>query len=106
MRLRPCPIELYTVSYRYLLQDEHFIEIEDTPGYTTAFNQLVFATKKPLDPFAGSVANPKVHLAESLKKASVRYPGKLQPLIQSGIKGESINKLQEYLLSANIASLS
>ncbi|KAL5250460.1 hypothetical protein ACHWQZ_G016253 [Mnemiopsis leidyi] len=87
-------------------QDEHFIEIEDTPGYTTAFNQLVFATKKPLDPFAGSVANPKVHLAESLKKASVRYPGKLQPLIQSGIKGESINKLQEYLLSANIASLS
>ena len=92
-------------SHVSCVQDEHFIEIEDTPGYSTAFHQLVFATKKPLDPFAGMVAEPKQHLAESLQKLSVRYPGKVQPLIQSGVKAPAISKIQEYLRAANIVSL-
>ena len=30
--------------------DEHFIEIEDTPGYQTAYSQLIFAGKPEHDP--------------------------------------------------------
>ena len=33
--------------------DEHFIEIEDTPGYQTAYSQLIFAGKPDYDPVAG-----------------------------------------------------
>merc|ERR1719315_333010 len=33
--------------------DEHFIEIEDTPGYQTAYSQLIFAGKPDTDPVAG-----------------------------------------------------
>jgi exportin-2 (importin alpha re-exporter) len=33
--------------------DEHFIEIEDTPGYQTAYSQLIFAGRPDYDPVAG-----------------------------------------------------
>lgn len=39
--------------------DEHFIEIEDTPGYQTAYSHLIYAGKRDHDPFA-QVENPKV----------------------------------------------
>ena len=39
--------------------DEHFIEIEDTPGYQTAYSHLIYAGKRDHDPFA-QVDNPKV----------------------------------------------
>jgi len=86
--------------------DEHFIDIEDTPGYQTAFCQLVFASKRSPDPYHGSVADPKVHLAQSLQKLSVRYPGKLMPLIQGGLQGDTVRHLQSYLTAANIPTLS
>ena len=37
--------------------DEHFIEIEDTPGYQTAYSQLVFAGNAEADPFKGKIIN-------------------------------------------------
>ena len=33
--------------------DEHFIDVEDTPGYQAAFCQLSMAGKKDFDPFKG-----------------------------------------------------
>merc|ERR1719431_2252538 len=42
--------------------DEHFIEIEDTPGYQTAYSQLIFAGKPEHDPVAG-VGDVRKHLA-------------------------------------------
>ena len=33
--------------------DEHFIDVEDTPGYQAAFCQLAMAGKKEFDPFGG-----------------------------------------------------
>ena len=36
-----------------LPDDEHFIDIEDTPGYQTAYSQLVFAGKREDDPVKG-----------------------------------------------------
>ena len=57
--------------------DEHFIDIEDTPGYQTAFSQLAFAGKKEHDPIGDSMGNPKILLAQSLHKLSTACPGRV-----------------------------
>lgn len=57
--------------------DEHFIDIEDTPGYQTAFSQLAFAGKKEHDPIGEAVSNPKILLAQSLHKLSTACPGRV-----------------------------
>lgn len=85
--------------------DEHFIEIDDTPGYQTAFSQLVFAGIKERDPFSKLFPNPKTHLAESLHRLSSQHPGKLQGMIQSGLSGNATQVLQSYLQVANISTL-
>jgi len=56
---------------------EHFIDIEDTPGYQTAFSQLAFAGKKEHDPVGQMVNNPIIHLAQSLHKLSTACPGRV-----------------------------
>ena len=85
--------------------DEHFIEIEDTPGYQTAFSQLAFVGSRDKDPFSGEVPDPKVHLALSLHKLSSQHPGKLNTLISSGLDQESLKYLQSYLDTANVSTL-
>jgi exportin-2 (importin alpha re-exporter) len=85
--------------------DEHFIEIEDTPGYQTAFSQLAFVGSRDKDPFGTEVSDPKVHLAHSLHKLSSQHPGKLSALISSGLDQDAIKYLQSYLQAANVATL-
>lgn len=58
-------------------EDEHFIDIEDAPGYQTAFSQLAFAGKKEHDPIGATVNNPRVHLAQCLHKLSTACPGRV-----------------------------
>ena len=86
-------------------EDEHFIEIDDTPGYQTAFSQLVFAGIRDHDPFGEVVPNPKTHLAQSLHRLSSQHPGKLQGMIQSGLSGNATQVLQGYLQVANVSTL-
>lgn len=64
--------------------EEHFIDIEDTPGYQTAFSQLAFAGKKEHDPVGQMVTNPKIHLAQSLHKLSTACPGRVSIFIIKG----------------------
>lgn len=85
--------------------DEHFIEIDNTPGYQTAFSQLVFAGIRDHDPFSKLFPNPKTHLAQSLHRLSSEHPGKLQGMIQSGLTGNATQVLQSYLQVANISTL-
>ena len=85
--------------------DEHFIEIEDTPGYQTAFSKLVYAGVKERDPFATTVPSAKTFLAQSLHGLSSQYPGKLQGMISSGLSSDAMQYLQSYLQSANVSSL-
>ncbi len=33
--------------------DDHFIEVDDAPGYTVAYSQLNFANKQEHDPLGG-----------------------------------------------------
>jgi len=80
--------------------DEHFIEIEDTPGYQTAYSQLIFAGKPEHDPVAG-VGDPKAFLASSLAALAARQPGKLPGLI-GGLQQQPQVFLQQYLLSAGV----
>jgi len=35
------------------LPDDHYVEVDDTPGYQAAFSQLAFAHKKDHDPLNG-----------------------------------------------------
>ncbi|KAH9496808.1 Exportin-2 [Bulinus truncatus] len=82
--------------------DEHFIEIEDTPGYQTSYSQLAFAGKQDHDPLSGFTDDPKINLAKHLEKMSVRRPGLIQPMINSGMEAEAKNFLNQYCRVANI----
>jgi len=81
--------------------DEHFIEIEDAPGYQATYSQLVFAGRKQHDLCQG-IPEPKVHLAKCLGKLATAHPGKLMPIISSGLQAEASNYLQQYLSAANV----
>ncbi|XP_064605063.1 exportin-2-like [Liolophura sinensis] len=81
--------------------DEHFIEIEDTPGYQTAYSQLAFAGKKAHDP-VGETVDPKLLLAKNLEKFSATCPGKLKPLMAAGLSTEAQSFLHNYLQAAQV----
>lgn len=83
--------------------DEHFIEIEDTPGYQTAYSQLAFAGKKERDPFSGMIPDAKVFLAQSLQKLSSRHPGKINTKITSELHADAQGFLQKYLQEAGVS---
>lgn len=86
--------------------DEHFIEVDDTPGYQTAYSQLIMAGSKDYDPFEAVVPNAKAHLAQSLHKLSSEFPpGKLSGMISTGLTNEATLFLQQYLQQANISTL-
>ena len=84
--------------------DEHFIDVEDTPGYQTAFSQLVYAGSKEQDPFASAVPNTKAHLAQCLHRLSAEHPGQVPQLI-AGLSDEASRFLQTYFQSANVPVL-
>ena len=80
--------------------DEHFIEIEDTPGYQTAYSQLIFAGKRDHDPLA-NIVDTKQNLALSLSKLSTGHPGMIRPLVnQTEAKVQEF--LNSYLQRANV----
>jgi len=77
--------------------DEHFIEIEDTPGYQTAYSQLIFAGKADTDPVElAGVGDPKQHLSLQLGRVSSSQPGLLPPLVQQ-LQDQPRQFLSQYL---------
>ena len=86
-------------------EDEHFVEIEDTPGYQASYSQLMFAGAKEHDPFATYAPDTKKHLVQCLHQLSSKHPGKVQSLISSGLSGDVLQYLQAYMQSANIPTL-
>lgn len=81
--------------------DEHFIDVEDTPGYQTAFSKLAFASSKSTDPFP-TIPDAKEFLAKQLYKLSVNKPGKLTALITQGLDQQAAQFLQTYLTKAQV----
>uniref|UniRef100_A0A4W5QZE5 Exportin-2 n=1 Tax=Hucho hucho TaxID=62062 RepID=A0A4W5QZE5_9TELE len=82
--------------------DEHFIDIEDTAGYQTAFSQLAFAGKKEHDPIGDAVSNPKILLAQSLHKLSTACPGRVLSMLSTSLNAEALQYLQGYLQAASV----
>jgi len=80
---------------------EHFIEIEDTPGYQTAYSQLIFAGKPDYDPVAG-VGDVRNFLAKSLGSLAGRVPGRVPGLI-SQLEPSAQQCLNQYLQAAGVA---
>ncbi|XP_075231087.1 chromosome segregation 1 [Lycorma delicatula] len=81
--------------------EDHFIEVDDTPGYEVAFSQLTFASKAAHDPLQ-AVTDPRLHLAQSLSKLSTACPGRLNPLLDNGLTQDDRNHLKKYLAAANV----
>ncbi|XP_069676561.1 exportin-2 [Periplaneta americana] len=86
------------------LPDDHFIEVEDTPGYQAAYSQLAFANKLDHDPLQG-LGDPRLHLAQSLQQLSAAYPGRLNTLLSTGLTDTDRAHLKNYLMGANVQLL-
>lgn len=84
-----------------LPDDEHFIDIEDTPGYQAAYSKLAFSGKSEFDP-CSNVDNPKLYLAKGLQKLSQANPGKLQSIISGSLQPQATEFLQQYLNQAGV----
>ncbi|KAK3928644.1 Exportin-2 [Frankliniella fusca] len=80
--------------------DDHFIEVDDTPGYSVAYSQLNFANKQEHDPLG--LGDPRLNLAQSLSKLSVAYPGRLTPLLTTGLTDSDRGHLKTYLDGAKV----
>jgi exportin-2 (importin alpha re-exporter) len=80
--------------------DEHFVEIEDTAGYQSAYSQLVFAGKRKADPVA-AVTDVRANLAQSLHKLSVGHPGVVSQLVGQ-LNLEVKDCLQNYLQASHV----
>merc|ERR1719354_541968 len=77
--------------------DEHFIEIEDTPGYQTAYSQLIFAGKADTNPVElAGIGDPRQYLIVQL---STSRPGQVPGLIQQ-LPEQARQFLQQYLAQA------
>uniref|UniRef100_A0A671T169 Exportin-2 n=1 Tax=Sinocyclocheilus anshuiensis TaxID=1608454 RepID=A0A671T169_9TELE len=107
-----CAVGITKILTEYTLQeddsipdDEHFIDIEDTPGYQTAFSQLAFAGKKEHDPIGDAVSNPKILLAQSLHKLSTACPGRVPSMLSTSLPAEALQFLQGYLQAATVQLL-
>ena len=81
--------------------DEHFIEIEDTPGYQSAYSQLQFAGKRKHDPVA-AISDVRANLAQCLHKLNVASPGVVRPLVGQ-LSPDVSECLQKYMQAANVA---
>ncbi|XP_038218626.1 exportin-2 [Zerene cesonia] len=62
------------------LPDDHFVEVDDAPGYQPQYAQLACARAGNQDPLA-SIEDPKRYLAESLAAMSRACPGELPPRV-------------------------
>lgn len=82
--------------------DEHFVDIEDAPGYQTAFSQLAFAGKKEHDPIGDSVGNPKILLAQSLYKLSTACPGRVCWTCGKYLANHNNGLVRKLFLSPNV----
>lgn len=72
-------------------------------GYDATYSRLHFATRPVIDPFP-EVQDPAIALAQSLGQLSASQPGKIQPLVQTGLRDDPklSSKLAELQTRANV----
>ncbi|XP_052743189.1 exportin-2 [Bicyclus anynana] len=82
------------------LPEDHFIEVDDTPGYQPQYAQLACARGSASDPLAG-VEDPKRYLVESLASMSRAHPGVLPPRV-AALDEPHRNALHNYLAAYSV----
>lgn len=82
--------------------DEHFIEVDDTPGYQSAYVRLVYGTRKEDDPFDGQITNVRVYLGQKLSALSHQHPGLLPPVLARDLDAKQSAHLNEYLQQSQV----
>lgn len=73
---------------------DHYLEIEDTPGYQVAYSQLNFAKTKNQDPLS-EFSDPRKFLVESLQRLSQSGQTNVQTLL-AGLHNDHKQALQKY----------
>ncbi|XP_047035356.1 exportin-2 [Helicoverpa zea] len=82
------------------LPDDHFIEVDDTPGYQAQYAQLTCAKGGSGDPLA-DVGDPVNYLATSLGALSRQSPGVLPPRL-AALDEPHRNALHHYLAACSV----
>jgi len=82
--------------------EEHFIDVEETPGYQSTFNQLYSASKKEADPFSGQVPDAKLYLVKQLEGVSSTLSFSMSNTLLAQLTIDSQKHLQAYLSQANV----
>lgn len=82
------------------MPDDHFIEVDDAPGYQAQYAQLTCAKGASNDPLA-SITDPKQYLAQSLAALSRAAPDAL-PQRLAGLAAPHRAALQQYLTQYNV----
>lgn len=75
--------------------DDHFIEVDDTPNYTTANAKLNYANNSKSDPLQ-AVNEPRQFLAQNLSALCGTQPG-IVPNMVRNLSPRNQSILQEYL---------
>lgn len=73
---------------------DHYLEVEDTPGYQVAYSQLNFAQTKNQDPLS-EFSDPRKFLVESLQRLSQSRQADVQTLL-AGLHNDHKQALQKY----------
>ncbi|CAB3229559.1 unnamed protein product [Arctia plantaginis] len=82
------------------LLDDHFIEVDDAPGYQAQYAQLICAKGADSDPLA-SIGEPKRYLAQSLGALSLAAPGLVPPRV-AALGDQHRAALLAYLSAASV----
>ncbi|XP_036346077.1 exportin-2-like [Rhagoletis pomonella] len=82
------------------LDGDHFVEVDDAPGYQAAFSQLSFAQPKSQD-FLAEITDGRKYLAESLAKLAQTRPGEV-PTLVAAIGDNHKQALQKYCDQAGV----
>jgi len=83
------------------VEEDNFIDTEETPGYQSAFNQLHSASRRDVDPFENQISDAKFYLAGQLKILSGSVAFSVGQLL-GNLSIESQKHLQAYLSQANV----
>jgi len=82
--------------------DEHFVDIEDTPNYQNAYSKLIFAGKADTDPVElAGIGDPRHYLVLNLAKLAAGQPGRVPGLVQQ-LPEQARQFLQQYVQQAGV----
>ena len=81
--------------------DEHFIDVEDTPGYQASHVRLAFGSKKEQDPFGAEIPDARIYVAQLFYSFSQRHVD-FSRVALNGLEPEVKQHIDGYLSRAGL----